>query len=490
MKVSLLIEARDRASAAFGRIKQSASRMGNGFKVSERSAGRMGLRIGLAGNKIIKVISAADRYVAAFHNTLKKSGTYGRIAKRGFDLAARGAGKLTKKIGGALVNMAKWGALAGVAGAGFFFKGVIEAGITFERFQVILENTEGSAQKAKAAMDWVKKFATTTPFELDKVMESFVALKAFGIDPTNGSLTALGNAASGMGKDIMQAVEMLADAQTGEFERLKEFGIRAAKQGNQVRFTYMRAGKEISKTAKSNGADIQKALIGIFDERFGGMMDRQSRTLAGLWSNIKDMVQNFQLDIANAGIFDKLKSKAEAVLKKMQQWAKDGTLERWAEKISQKMEEMIDWAEKFIKNTDWEAVASDVHGIANAVWEVSKALAAVANAGPNAFAWARKVDAKIGNSMRSIGLDGLAKKYEDAMWVTDKDRKAAGVPTLNENNKAQQKTKPRAGQKTSSVGGEINIKIQTEKGVSAKTTKLASRNNDVPLNVGFVRAAA
>jgi hypothetical protein len=37
-----------------------------------------------------------------------------------------------------------------------------------------------------------------------------------------------------MGKDMMQMIEAVADASTGEFERLKEFGIKASKQGDQV----------------------------------------------------------------------------------------------------------------------------------------------------------------------------------------------------------------------------------------------------------------
>ena len=48
---------------------------------------------------------------------------------------------------------------------------------------------------------------------------------------------AYGDTASAMGKSLDDMVEAVADAATGEFERLKEFGIRASKNGDRVSFT-------------------------------------------------------------------------------------------------------------------------------------------------------------------------------------------------------------------------------------------------------------
>jgi len=111
--------------------------------------------------------------------------------------AGRAAGRGLKWAGGKLLGAAKWGLAAGVAAGGFALFNLFGTAGKFEQYKVQLEGIEGSAAKAKKAMNWVQDFAEKTPFELDQVMEAFVALKAYGLDPLNGSLLALGDGAAG-----------------------------------------------------------------------------------------------------------------------------------------------------------------------------------------------------------------------------------------------------------------------------------------------------
>lgn len=111
------------------------------------------------------------------------------------------------------------------AGAGVFAKGVMDTASEFERYETILTTLEGSAEKAKKSMAWISDFAARTPYEMNEVTDSFVKLKAYGLDPLkDGLLNSLGDTAAAMGKPVMQVVEAIADAVTGENERLKEFG--------------------------------------------------------------------------------------------------------------------------------------------------------------------------------------------------------------------------------------------------------------------------
>lgn len=338
-------------------------------------AGAQGLAgVDRAGRVASRGLGTAERATARLGTTMARAkARVDAMALRALPMLNRaaertgaGLGSLIRKAGGLALGAAKWGA-AGIAFAtGALAGGVIGKGSQFEQFQIMLENSEGSAAKAKNAMAWVQKFAAKTPYELDQVMQAFVSLKAYGIDPMDGSLKSLGNAASGMSKDIMQAVEMMADAQTGEFERLKEFGVRAKVAGDRVTFTYMRAGREMSRIAKNSAADIKSALTGIFDERFGGMMDRQSKTLAGMWSNMKDIASGFQLKIGNAGLFDKLKAKAQGLLDRLNTMEANGSLDRWADRISEKLEGLIDRADQFVTGTDWAAAANGMMAIGSA----------------------------------------------------------------------------------------------------------------------------
>ena len=59
--------------------------------------------------------------------------------------------------------------------------------------------------------------------------QSYITLANRGIKPTKEEIIKLGDLASSQGKDFNQLAEAMLDAQTGEFERLKEFGIKASK---------------------------------------------------------------------------------------------------------------------------------------------------------------------------------------------------------------------------------------------------------------------
>lgn len=356
-----------RDTTAAGRASAAASR---GVDRLRSSTGRLPGVIDRAGN-------AARRFALRSLPVMEKA------AFR----TGKAMGSLLRTTGSMALGAAKWGAAGAAFGAGWFAGDIISTASQFEQFQVILENTEGSSAKAKKSMGWVRDFAKKTPFEVAQVMEAYVALRAYGIDPMDGTLKALGNTASGMNKQIMQSVEMLADAQTGEFERLKEFGIRAKVQGDQVAFTYQRNGKEVVRTAKNSASEIRKALVGVMDERFAGMMDRQSKTLGGMWSNLKDSVSEFELAIADAGVFDLVKARVKALLDWVNARAKDGSLANWATGIADAFKEISDWASQFTME-DFKGTARDAWMIAQAAWSVAKALAM-------AVGWAIKLKSAI-----------------------------------------------------------------------------------------------
>lgn len=272
--------------------------------------------------------------------------------------ALRSLTGLARRAGQAL------GALAGLSFAAIT-GGAIRTGAKFEQFGAVLETIEGSAEKARAAMRWVEEFAKTTPYELDEVMEAFVALRAYGIDPTDGSLRTLGDAASAMNKPLMQAVEMLADAQTGEFERMKEFGVRGSAAGNQVAMTYQRAGREVTATSRKSANEIRRNLLGIFDSRFAGAMARQSGTMKGLWSNLMDMATSFQRQIADAGLFAFVKAELAGLLAQVNAAAANGKLEAWAKQISEGLVQLLTSLKALVTEVDWVGFTKAIIAAAN-----------------------------------------------------------------------------------------------------------------------------
>lgn len=245
--------------------------------------------------------------------------------------------RFTQSIDDAARRVATFAAAAATAAAGaaaLLGRSVVQTTAQFESFQATLETVEGSAEKARASLDWISDFAKRTPFEVEELTRSFVKLRAYGMDPTTGLLEDLGNASSAMGKSLMDAVEMIADASTGEFERLKEFGIRASQAGDQVTFSWTENGKTLSKTVKKSGDEITKFIQERFGARFSGAMLRQSKTWNGMMSNLSDSWTDFQRRIGEAGFFDAVKNQLGKVLDFIARLDADGSLDRWAQNLS------------------------------------------------------------------------------------------------------------------------------------------------------------
>ena len=127
-----------------------------------------------------------------------------------------------------------------LGGLGFaaLAKQVLDVNREFQTLRTSLTTVTGSAQAAEKAFKGIQAFASSTPYTVDQITESFIKLKSLGLEPSARALTAYGNTASAMGKSLNQIIEAVADASVGEFERLKEFGIKARQQGEEVTFTF------------------------------------------------------------------------------------------------------------------------------------------------------------------------------------------------------------------------------------------------------------
>jgi hypothetical protein len=189
-------------------------------------------------------------------------------------------------------------------------------------------------------MAWISDFAAKTPFEFAEVTDAFVKLRAYGLDPTQGLMSTLGDTSAAMGKPIIQAVEAIADAVTGENERLKEFGIRASVNARQheITYSYIQNGKTIEKTVDSrNQAVIQSTLQAIWNDKYAGSMSVQSKTWNGMMSNLEDQITRTKVNIMNAGLFDWMKGKLGGLLALIDGMAADGSLQRWAENVGESL---------------------------------------------------------------------------------------------------------------------------------------------------------
>ena len=158
-----------------------------------------------------------------------------REAKRSLGRVASEAEKLQATV--TKVAAAVGAALAAIAVEGLISK-LVSTQRQFDVMFASLKTMTGGTEQASAAFERLRDFAAKTPFTLEQSVKGFVKLKALGLDPSERAMTSFGNTASARGKNLEQMIEAVADASTGEFERLKEFGIKARVEGVKVALTF------------------------------------------------------------------------------------------------------------------------------------------------------------------------------------------------------------------------------------------------------------
>jgi hypothetical protein len=211
-------------------------------------------------------------------------------------------------VGGAMDGIARAaalakGALAGIAAGlslGALAHQVIDAQREFDKLNASLITATGSTANAAGAFKALQAFAATTPYSVAEATEAFIKMRNLGLDPSEKALRSYGNTAAAMGKGLNQMVEAVADAATGEFERLKEFGITAKQNGDRVALTF----KGMTSLIGNNATEIQGYLRKLGETDFAGAMDRRADTLDGAISNLKDAWDGLLLKVSQSGLGD------------------------------------------------------------------------------------------------------------------------------------------------------------------------------------------
>ncbi|HAB3146638.1 TPA_asm: hypothetical protein GJF97_23205 [Salmonella enterica subsp. enterica serovar Enteritidis] len=195
------------------------------------------------------------------------------------------------KVAGAAVT----GLAAVVAAAAYkAAQELVESQRQLDKMSASLKTLTGSTQGAKQALSILQDFARDTPYGLEQAVEGFRKLVALGLTPSEEALRSYGNTASAMGKDLNQMIEAVADASTFEFERLKEFGIKAKQNQSDIEFTF----QGTTTVVKKNAADIERYLLNIGNVNFAGAMADQANTLDGAIASAEDSWSQLEMTLA------------------------------------------------------------------------------------------------------------------------------------------------------------------------------------------------
>ena len=230
--------------------------------------------------------TAANKAQQQTDTSVKKIGKNVNDVDKKFKDASSSSLGFWKVAGGSAVGAIAAGAFSALAGAvGSIVPKLVEATAKYQKYAAVLTNSLGSQALARKAMEDIVKFASATPFSVDELTDSFIKYTNRGLKPTQEEMTKLGDLAATTGKDFGQLTEAVLDATTGEFERLKEFSIKASQAGDKVTLSFKNQTVVVDKNSES----IRQAIIAFGGlQGVAGSMDAISKTLGGTLSNLKD----------------------------------------------------------------------------------------------------------------------------------------------------------------------------------------------------------
>lgn len=271
-----------------------------------------------------RIIAHGGRVSAANDNVASSFGRAGAASRRAANDASgigrvldevRGrAAAATPEIGGLVQNLMGLGPMAAVAGGvalaiGAIGTAAIKAAAQTQAWNAQIETITRDSEKAKETYAALVQFGNSTPFDTGQSVQAFVKLRQMGLAATEDRLRSFGNTAAASGKSLNQMIEAVADAGTGEFERLKEFGIKTKTEGQKVTFTM--AG--VKTTVANNSVAITKYLENIGNTKFGGAMEKQMNTLNGAFSNVQDSIRGMLSAIGEGALGQSVKEIAKSI---------------------------------------------------------------------------------------------------------------------------------------------------------------------------------
>lgn len=215
------------------------------------------------------------------------------------------------------------GTIAVVAATVRGFFSSLSGASKLEQLNISFEVFLGSAEKAKQVVADLRKFADLTPFETEPVNQAGRALLAFGFSAEEliPTLTKVGDVAAGTGKDFNELALIYGKAraegiiQNDTLNQLAEAGIPVYQELAKVLGVAENRIRKLAENGEISFRDLERVFTNLTSEggRFAGLMERQSKSLDGLFSTLASAIQG-KVTNAITGLFPLIKSVTQAFI--------------------------------------------------------------------------------------------------------------------------------------------------------------------------------
>lgn len=330
-------------------------------------------------------------------------------AARSFDHLGKEAAQAAQQTGGFSVKLAALGNIAGDlamralsavgSAVGDVVGEMIRGNAEMQRYETQFGVLLGSTDKAKERLKELAEFGAKTPFELPEVVRADKILQGFGLHSEEAAKkfglsgeqirTLAGDMAAGTGQsfeDIAGYLGKFASGSTGEaISRFQELGITTREELAKMGLEFSKSGELTTPTAQAF-----TVLAKVAQDKFGGMMDAQSKTFEGMVSNLNDW-KSQTLRTIGEPIFEVLSEKLGVLLTYLGSDEVKGAIDAFAKGMAATLGTVITWLE-----TNWPTIQAVITTVFDAI----------------AFAW---------NNVLKPVLDFIIALFDDVLTNTTED---------------------------------------------------------------------
>lgn len=231
----------------------------------------------------------------------------------------------------------------------------IRLGKEMEMTRIAFNTMLGSAEKGAQTIALLQKFADFTPFNNDEVIKSGRMLlnAGFATDQLTKKLTMIGDVASGVNQPLVDMVMIYTKAanqgkiQAEELQQLGERGVPILQQFSKMLGLSASEIMELGSKGKLTFDLLDEAFEKMTSEggQYFNLMEKQSRSLEGKWSNLQAEFTKFATSIGEQSIPGLTKALDE-FLAKINEMKESGELDALASDAAQ----MITYAADILKN--------------------------------------------------------------------------------------------------------------------------------------------
>ena len=272
----------------------------------------------------------AQQQEAKLQNQLNQVNNELKNQNRAFGEAGQGASTFSRILQNALSVTIGMGFFDMIkSGFNYAKEAAFEFNSSLQQNTIAFTTLMGSAEKANEYIQWMMEYASKTPFEFQDLAEGSRLLMAFGFEAEKipSMLEAIGNAASGLGMKGSEGLNRIG-LQLGQINTLGKASYQDLKQLAQAGIPVwdilaQAIGKttgEIQQMATKGllpAKETIDVLIVGMNERFGGMMEEQSKTWEGLSSSIKDNL-SIAFGSLTEGVFQEASGMLESISEKLE----------------------------------------------------------------------------------------------------------------------------------------------------------------------------